>query len=94
MASILKDVELSPIELASVAEVVNSRDARSTTLITVTYKQATCGKTCKHQRKLTSIVWEKFSFFEPNEEGNLWCKRKKCGLVYSGNSKYGKNNTF
>ena len=57
MASISKDVRPSSIEIDSVAEEVDSRDARKTTILrTGAYKPVACGKTCKHQRKLTSTV--------------------------------------
>ena len=80
MASISKDVESSPIEIDSVVEEVDNRDAKkTTTLRTGAYKPAVCGRTYKCQRKLTSTVWENFTFLELDEEGNLWCKCKKCG---------------
>ena len=31
-------------------------------------------------------------FFEPNEDGNLFCKCKKCGQVYPRESKHGAEN--
>lgn len=54
-----------------------------------TYKP---GKNFKRSRKLTSGVWVNFTFLEPDPEGNLWCKCKKCGQVYSAESKYGTGN--
>ena len=93
MASISKDGEPSPIEIDSNAEEVDSKNAKkATTLRTGTYKSAACGKTYKRQRKLTSTVRENYTFLEPDKEGNLWCKCKKCGQVYSGDSKYGTGN--
>jgi len=93
MASLSKEVESSPIEIDSGAEEVNSRDPKRTPILrTGAYKPVTCGKTHKRQRKLTSTIRENFTFIEPDEEGNLWCKCKKCGQVYSGDSKYGTGN--
>jgi len=72
---------------------VDSKNAKkATTLRTGAYKPAAYGKTCKCRRKLTIIVWKNYTFLEPNEEGNLWCKCKKYGQVYSGDSKYGTGN--
>jgi len=89
MASLSKEFESSPIEIDSGAEEVNSNDPKSTSILrTGAYKPAACGKTHKCQRKLTSPVWDNFTFIEPDDEGNLWCKCKKCDQVYSADSKY------
>ena len=50
------------------------------------------GKPPKRQRKLTSGVWEHYEFLPPDEEGNLFCKCKKCGQTYSRDSKNGTEN--
>ena len=93
MASLSKEVESSPIEIDTGAEEVNGRDSkRTTSLRSVAYKPAACGKTHKRQRKLTSTVCENFTLMEPDQDGNLWCKCKKCGQVYSDDSKYGTEN--
>lgn len=50
------------------------------------------GKPLKRQRKLTSNDWEHYEFLQPSEDGNLFCKCKKCGQVYPGDSKNGTGN--
>jgi len=78
MASLLKEVKSSPIEIDSGAKEVNNRDAKKATILrTRAYKPAACSKTSKHQRKLASTVWTNFNVMEPNEESNLRCKCKK-----------------
>ena len=75
MASLSKEVEQSPLEIDSSTEEVNSKDTERTNIFrTGAYKPAACGKTHKCQRKLTSPVWDNFTFMEPDEEGNIWCK--------------------
>ena len=72
MASLSKEVESSPIEIDSGVEEVNSKDPRRTSILrTGAYKPAACGKTHKCQTKLTSPVWDNFTFMELDEEGNL-----------------------
>jgi len=62
-------------------------------LKTGSYKPHTAiSKPPKRQRKLTSTVWEHYEFLPPDEEGNLFCKCKKCGQIYPGDSKYGTGN--
>ena len=74
-------------------EVAESRDARKTTTVqTGAYKPVADGKPPKRQRKLTSTVWEHYQFLEPDKDGNLFCKCKKCGQAYPGDSKYGTEN--
>ena len=89
MASLSKDIDSSPIKIDLVVE---EADKRTTTLRTGAYKPIACAKTCKCQRKLTSTVWANFTLLELDEEGNLWCKCKKRGLVYNGDSKHGTHN--
>jgi len=81
-------------EEVNVAEVeVDSRHARkTTTLRTDSYKPLAGGKPPKGQRKLTSSVWQHYEFLEPDVDGNLFCKCKKCGQMYPGDSKYGTGN--
>uniref|UniRef100_A0A803NAV6 BED-type domain-containing protein n=1 Tax=Chenopodium quinoa TaxID=63459 RepID=A0A803NAV6_CHEQI len=54
-----------------------------------TYKP---GKNFKRCRKLTSGVWVNFTILELDPDGNLWCKCKKCGKIYSADSNYGTGN--
>ena len=80
--SISKDVE---IEIDLAAEEVDNRDAKKTTAFRIgAYKPTACGKTCKRQRKLTSTVWENFTFLEFDEVDNLWFECKKCGKCIMG----------
>jgi len=37
-------------------------------------------------------VWDNYEFLPPDEEGNLFCKCKKCGQTYPGDSSYGTRN--
>ncbi|KMS99565.1 hypothetical protein BVRB_1g022610 [Beta vulgaris subsp. vulgaris] len=47
----------------------------------------------KRQRRLTSYIWMHFQFLkEPDENGNLVCKCKKCGQSYNADSKMGTGN--
>uniref|UniRef100_A0A803M124 BED-type domain-containing protein n=1 Tax=Chenopodium quinoa TaxID=63459 RepID=A0A803M124_CHEQI len=47
----------------------------------------------KRQRRLSSSVWVHFEFLdEPDENGNLICKCKKCGLRFNADSKNGTRN--
>uniref|UniRef100_A0A803MTI1 BED-type domain-containing protein n=1 Tax=Chenopodium quinoa TaxID=63459 RepID=A0A803MTI1_CHEQI len=47
----------------------------------------------KRPRRLSSGVWVHFEFLdEPDENGNLICKCKKCGLRFNGDSKNGTGN--
>jgi len=46
------------------------------------------GKPPKRQTKLTSTVWEHYKFLKSDEDGNLFCKCKKCGQVYPDESKH------
>ncbi|KMT11109.1 hypothetical protein BVRB_5g111910 [Beta vulgaris subsp. vulgaris] len=47
----------------------------------------------KRPRRLTSSVWVHFDFLdEPDENGNLMCKCKKCGTTYNADSKNGTGN--
>jgi len=67
MASLSKEVESSPIEIDSGAEEVNSKDPRRAPILrTGAYRPTACGKAHKRQRKLTSPVWDNFTFMEPN----------------------------
>ncbi|KAL2895488.1 Zinc finger BED domain-containing protein RICESLEEPER 2, partial [Bienertia sinuspersici] len=51
------------------------------------------GSHFKGQRRLTSEVWVNYEFLdEPDENGNLLCKCKKCGTTYNANSKNGTGN--
>ncbi|KAL2894809.1 Zinc finger BED domain-containing protein DAYSLEEPER, partial [Bienertia sinuspersici] len=45
--------------------------------------------TYKRQRKLTSDVWAEFEFLEPNTDGVLRCKCKRCGQSYNARSNIG-----
>jgi len=72
---------------------VNSREAKRPITIQIgEYKHratnAGVGKPPKHQRKLTSTVWEHYKFLPLDEEGNLFCKCKKYGQTYPRDSKY------
>ena len=67
---------------------IDSRDSRRTTTVqTGAYKPMADINPPKHQRKLTSTVWKHYQFLEPNQNGNLFCKYKKCGQVYPADSK-------
>uniref|UniRef100_A0A803LBJ8 BED-type domain-containing protein n=1 Tax=Chenopodium quinoa TaxID=63459 RepID=A0A803LBJ8_CHEQI len=47
----------------------------------------------KRQRRLSSGVWVNFDFLdEPDENGNLICKCKKCGIHFNADSKNGTGN--
>uniref|UniRef100_A0A803N0Y0 BED-type domain-containing protein n=1 Tax=Chenopodium quinoa TaxID=63459 RepID=A0A803N0Y0_CHEQI len=47
----------------------------------------------KRQRRLSSSVWVHFEFLdEPDENGNLICKCKKCGSRFNADSKNGTGN--
>lgn len=78
------------------AEVNSEKANRPTTIRIGAYKpQATVGgvgKSPKRQRKLTSSVWEYYEFLPLDKEGNLFCKCKKCGQTYPGDSRYGTGN--
>ncbi|XP_057538292.1 putative AC transposase isoform X1 [Amaranthus tricolor] len=51
------------------------------------------GKNFKRQRKLTSGVWVNFEFVdETDEDGNLFCKCKKCEKMFRADSKMGTGN--
>ncbi|KAL2900117.1 Zinc finger BED domain-containing protein RICESLEEPER 2 [Bienertia sinuspersici] len=51
------------------------------------------GSHFKRQRRLTSEVWVNYEFLdEPDENGNLLCKCKKCGTTYNADSKNGTGN--
>ncbi|KAJ8433164.1 LOW QUALITY PROTEIN: hypothetical protein Cgig2_007128 [Carnegiea gigantea] len=87
-----------PIDVDSngedVAE-VDSKEANRLTTIRIGKPQATTdgvGKPPKCQRKLTSSVWEHYEFLPPDKEGNLFCKCKKCGQTYPGDSRYETDN--
>lgn len=56
------------------------------------FKPVADGKPTKHQRKHTSTFWEHYEFLEPDEDGTLVYKCKRCGKVYPGDSKYGIRN--
>ena len=86
-----------PIDVDSngeeIAEVDSRQAQRPTATQTGSYKpHAAVGKPPKRHRKLTSTVWEHYEFLPPDEEGNLFCKCKKCGQLYPGDSKYGTRN--
>jgi len=71
----------------------DSWNAKKTTKVQAcTYKTMADGKPPKHQKKLTSTVWEHYEFLEPNEDCSLFCKCKKCGQVYPTKSKHGTEN--
>ena len=47
----------------------------------------------KRQRRLSSGVWVHYDFLdEPDKDGNLICKCKKCGTTYNADSKNGTGN--
>ncbi|KAL2896865.1 Zinc finger BED domain-containing protein 4 [Bienertia sinuspersici] len=47
----------------------------------------------KRQRRLSSSVWTNYDFLdEPDKDGNLVCKCKRCGITYNANSKNGTGN--
>lgn len=93
MASVEDNVMPIDVDSNGEEEVAESRDARKTTTVqTGAHKPVADGKPPKCQRKLTSTVWEHYQFLEPDEDGNLFCKCKKCGQVYPGDSKYGIEN--
>uniref|UniRef100_A0A803LW41 BED-type domain-containing protein n=1 Tax=Chenopodium quinoa TaxID=63459 RepID=A0A803LW41_CHEQI len=47
----------------------------------------------KRQRRFSSGVWVNFDFLdEPDENGNLICKCKKCGIHFNADSKNGTGN--
>ncbi|KAL2941421.1 putative AC transposase [Bienertia sinuspersici] len=48
--------------------------------------------TYKRQRKLTSDVWAEFEFLEPDTNGVLCCKCKRCGQSYNAGSNIGTGN--
>ena len=82
MASLLKEVKSSPIEIDLGANEVNNRDAKKATILrTRAYKPAACNKTRKHQKKLASIVWTNFNVMEPNEESNPKVQMQKTWQV-------------
>ncbi|KAL2942901.1 hypothetical protein RDABS01_031250 [Bienertia sinuspersici] len=40
----------------------------------------------KRQRRLSSSVWDNYDFLdEPDKDGNLVCKCKRCGITYNAN---------
>ena len=83
------DVESNGEEVAG----IDSRQAKKATAIpTSLYKPTTDGKSLKRQRRLTSNVWKHYDFLEPDEDGNLFVKCKKCGQLYPGESKHGTGN--
>ena len=98
MASNCED--LTPIDVDSNGEEVvelDSRDPkRAATTRTSVYKPSSSasgvGKPPKRQRKLTSTVWKHYEFLPPDEEGNLFCRCKKCGQTHPRDSSYGTEN--
>ncbi|KAL2927240.1 DNA topoisomerase 1 [Bienertia sinuspersici] len=47
----------------------------------------------KRQRRLSSSVWTNYDFLdEPDKDGILVCKCKRCGITYNANSKNGIGN--
>ncbi|KAJ8428330.1 hypothetical protein Cgig2_002683 [Carnegiea gigantea] len=87
-----------PIEMDSngdeeVAEIDSMHVQKKTNTIQAgTYKPVVDGKPLKCQRKLTSNFWEHYEFLRPSKDGNLFCKCKKYGQVYPGDSKNGTGN--
>ncbi|KAJ8428777.1 hypothetical protein Cgig2_014385 [Carnegiea gigantea] len=52
-----------------VAKTDNKHARKTTTIQTGAYKKVGDDKPPKHQRKLTSTIWEHYEFLEPNEDG-------------------------
>jgi len=85
-----------PIDVDSngdvVAEVERREAKRPTAIQMGAYKPSSTaisvGKPPKCQIKLPSAVWKHYGFLPPDEGRNLFCKCKKCGQTYSGDSKY------
>jgi len=75
-----------------VAETDSRTIKKTTNILASGYKLVADGKPPKRQRKLTSTIWEHYEFLKPDEDGNLFCKFKKCGQVYHGESKHGTRN--
>ena len=75
-----------------VAETDSGATKKAANIPAGVYKPVADGKPPKRQRKLTSNVWEHYEFLKPDADGNLFCKCKKCGQVYPGESKHGTGN--
>ena len=91
--------DFAPIDVDSngeeVAEVNNGKTKRLTTVQTGAYKPIVAtgvGMALKHQKKLTSTIWDHHEFLPPYEEGNSFCKCKTCGQTYPVDSIYGIGN--
>jgi len=91
----MEDISV-PIDVESngeeVAEIDSRQAKKATTIHTGLYKLVADGKPFKRQRKLTSTVWEHYDFLEPDRDGNLFVKYKKCGQLYPRESKHGIGN--
>ena len=84
----MEDISV-PIDVESnreeeVVEIDSRHFKKFPTIHTGLYKPVADSKPLKRQRKLTSTVWKHYDFLEPYEDGNLFCKCKKCGQVSPG----------
>ena len=75
-----------------VVEIDSRHTKKPTTIHTGLYKPVVDGKPLKRLTKLTSTFWKLYDFLEPDEDGNLFYKCKKCEHVYTGESKHGTRN--